>query len=100
MKLGIHIDKRKIARLCLRRRVKELSLFGSVLREDFRPDSDVDILIRFRPGEPHSLLDWMDLVDELKAIFGRPVDPVTDRGLRKFERREEILESRQVLYAG
>lgn len=99
MKFRIPIDKRKIARLCSRRKVKELSLFGSVLREDFRPDSDIDILIRFNPGAPLSLRDWMDLVDELKAIFGRPVDPVTDRGLRNFKSREEILESRQVLYA-
>lgn len=99
MKFRIPIDKRKIARLCSRRKVKELSLFGSVLREDFRPDSDIDILIRFTPDAQHSLLDWMDLVDELKTVFGRPVDPVTDRGLRRYQQRKEILESRQVLYA-
>lgn len=100
MRPRIHINKRKIARLCARRQVKELSLFGSVLREDFRPDSDIDILITFRENAPLSLLDWMDLVDELKAIFGRRVDPVTERGLRKYLRRREILKTREVIYAG
>lgn len=79
--------------------LSELSLFGSVLREDFGPDSDVDVLVTFVPNAPWSLFDWVDMVDELKAIFGRDVDLVEKEGLRNPFRRHAILTTREIIYA-
>jgi len=74
-------------------------LFGSVLREDFRPESDVDVLVSFDPDIPWSLFDWIDMIEELQEIFGREVDLVEKSGLRNPFRRREILDNRQVVYA-
>jgi uncharacterized protein len=74
-------------------------LFGSVLRENFGPDSDVDVLISFEPEIPWSLFDWIDMVKELQAILGREVDVVEKSGLRNPFRRQTILTNRRVVYA-
>ncbi|MBM4285329.1 MAG: nucleotidyltransferase family protein [Deltaproteobacteria bacterium] len=100
MNSAISIDREKIAAFCRKWRIAELSLFGSVLRGDFRPDSDVDVLVSFEPEIPWSLFDWLDMIDELKAIFGREVDLVEKSGLRNPFRRYEILSHRQVVYGG
>ena len=89
----------RIAAFCYRWKIAEFSLFGSVLREDFRPDSDIDVLIEFAPDAAWSLFDRVDMIDELKAIFGRDVDLVSKRGLRNPFRRKAILSTRQVIYA-
>ena len=88
-----------IAAFCEKWKITELSLFGSVLRDDFGPDSDVDVLVSFAPGAPWSLWDWGNMMDELKAITGREVDLVEKEGLRNPFRRHAILTSRQVIYA-
>jgi predicted nucleotidyltransferase len=89
----------RIAAFCELWKIKELSLFGSVLRDDFRPDSDVDVLIAFEPNVPWSLFDWVEMIDEFKDIFGRKVDLVEAAGLTNPFRRHAILNSKRVLYA-
>jgi uncharacterized protein len=88
-----------LAKLCRRWRVRELSLFGSVLRGDCRPDSDVDVLVVFDPDAPWSLFDLLDFRDELSRLFGRAVDLVEERALRNPFRRESILATRKLVYA-
>lgn len=88
-----------LATFCRKWRVQELSLFGSALRDDFRPDSDIDVLVELQPGHGLSLYDWVDMIDELKVIFGREVDLVSKRGLKNPIRRDEILRTARVLYA-
>jgi predicted nucleotidyltransferase len=99
MKIAISLEKEKIEDFCRRWKIAEFSLFGSVLREDFGSESDVDVLVSFSPDIPWSLFDWIDMIDELKEIFGREVDLVEKSGLRNPFRRREILQNRQVVYA-
>ena len=89
-----------IEALCHKWMVREFSLFGSVLRDDFRSDSDIDVLVSFQPEHPWSLFDLLDMQDELSALLGRPVDLVTKGSLRNPFQRHEILTTRRVLYAG
>jgi hypothetical protein len=96
---NLEINQERIKEFCQRWKIAEFSLFGSVLREDFNPESDVDVLISFEPDIPWSLFDWVDMVEELKNIFGRDVDLVETSGLRNPFRRKEILSRRQVIYA-
>lgn len=93
------IDREQISAFCAKWKIKEFSLFGSVLREDFRPDSDVDVLVTFEPDAPWDLWDWVDIIDELKIIFGREVDLVDEEALKNPYRRKSILATKQVIYA-
>ena len=95
----LEIDSELISEFCRKWRVVELSIFGSALRKDFGPDSDVDVLVSLEPDAPWSLFEWLDMIDELKQMFGRDVDLVEVSGLRNPFRRHEILNHRQVLYA-
>lgn len=88
----------KIAEFCRKWKVRRFSLFGFVLREDFGPDSDVDVLVSFQPDSTWNLLDMVDMHDELVTLFGREVDLVEEEGLRNPFRRSSILSTRQVLY--
>jgi len=100
--MGIpHIDvaKDRIAEFCRKWRVREFSLFGSVLRDDFGPDSDVDVLVVLAEDAPWDLFDWVDMIEELKVIFGREVDLVDKTAIRNPFRRHSILQSHQVIYA-
>ncbi|HEY9073231.1 MAG TPA: nucleotidyltransferase family protein, partial [Desulfobaccales bacterium] len=97
--LPINLDTQRIAEFCRRWIINEFALFGSVLREDFRPDSDIDVLISFEPDIPWSLFEWVDMIEELRVILGREVDLVEKSGLRNPFRRREILSNRQVIYA-
>jgi predicted nucleotidyltransferase len=101
-KLGQNIDRVVLTSICARFKVKELSLFGSSARGDFRPDSDVDILVDFLPDETPSLFDMVELREELKALFGREVDLVSKDALLKHHntiRKKSILEKTEMLYA-
>ena len=98
-KARIDVPMDRIADFCRKWQVTELSLFGSVLRDDFGPESDVDVLVVFLPGAPWSLFDLVDMREELAAVFGRDVDLVEKRGLRNPFRRHSILTTREVLYA-
>lgn len=102
MKQGIEIPREKIVEFCRRWRIEELSIFGSALREDFRPDSDVDVLVRFSPGFRWGLFDMVRMEGELKAILGRDVDLVERSALehsRNYVRRKAILSNLEPIYA-
>lgn len=94
----IEVPKDQITDFCRRWKISELALFGSVLREDFGPDSDLDVLVSLEPDAPWSLFEWVDMIDELEAIFGRKVDLVEKSGLRNPFRRHGILRNREILY--
>jgi predicted nucleotidyltransferase len=79
--------------------VTELALFGSALRDDFGPESDVDLLVTFDPGAPWSLFDLVEMREELAEVFGREVDLVEKKALRNPFRRRAILDSSRTLYA-
>jgi hypothetical protein len=89
----------QIEAFCRRWQIVELALFGSVLRDDFRPDSDVDVLVTFAPDARVSLWDWGEMLNELRAIFRRSVDLVEKAALRNPFRRRSILSTYQVIYA-
>jgi len=100
MSPNIPIDRDKIAEFCQRWKITELSLFGSVLRDDFRPDSDVDVLVTFAADARWSLFDLVDVQEELTGILGRQVDLTEKKGLHNPFRRYEILRTKEVVYAG
>jgi predicted nucleotidyltransferase len=95
----LDIDRQEIREFSRRWRVKELSLFGSVLREDFGPESDVDVLVSFEPGAPWTLWDLSRMREELEGIFGREVDLVEQEGLKNPFRRRAILTTKRLIYA-
>jgi predicted nucleotidyltransferase len=95
----ISVSEEQIASLCTKWRVRELSFFGSVLRDDFSPESDVDVLVSFEPGAPWSLWDLMEMKGELEALFGRSVDLVEKEAMRNPWRKRRILDTREVVYA-
>ena len=95
----ITIPAEAVAAFCRKWKIEELAIFGSVLRRDFRPDSDVDVLVDFAKEHGWSLYDIVDMEDELKQMFGRKIDLVMKGGLKNPIRRRQILETRQVLYA-
>lgn len=95
---AIEIPRDRVAEFCGRWRVTEFALFGSVLREDFGPDSDVDVLVSFDSGAPWSLWHLIDMQDELNGIFGRRVDLVEKKAIRNPIRRREILSTHRVIH--
>ena len=100
-KVKIRIPKSKIVAFCKRWNVSEFALFGSVLRPDFRPESDVDILISFLPDAHVTLFDMARMQTELQTIFKREVDLISKRGVensRNYLRRKNILNSAQVIH--
>ena len=96
---NIDLPQEKITVFCQRRKVVELALFGSVLRDDFRPNSDIDVLVTFTPDCGWSLFDLAQMQEELKDIFQREVDIVEKEGLRNPFRRHEILNHMEIVYA-
>lgn len=93
------VDDKLIQDFCRKWRVVEFALFGSVLRDDFTPNSDVDVLLTFQPNAPWDLWDMVDMREELKEIFGREVDLVEKAALKNPFRKKEILENMKVIYA-
>jgi hypothetical protein len=101
MTARIQVDPARIAEFCRKWKITEFALFGSALREDFRPDSDVDVLVTFAPDATWSLFDLVDMQEELKQILGRDVDLVEREAIEKSEnyiRRRHILSSLETLY--
>ena len=97
----IAFDRTAVAEYCHRWKIRELALFGSVLRDDFRPDSDVDVLVSFQPDAEWGLLEHATMQEELAALLGRKVDLVTRRAVERNNnsvRREAILGSAEVLH--
>lgn len=103
MKLkNLEISLENIKAFCDRWQVIEFALFGSVLRDDFCPDSDIDVMVQFDPNAHPTFLSLEQMEAELKSIFYRKVDLITRQGIetsRNYLRRQEILSSAQVIYA-
>ena len=99
MPTRIDIDRERIAAFCSKWRITELGLFGSVLREDFGPESDIDVLVTFSDDAPWSLLDIVTMRDELAGMLNRPVDIVEKKALVNPYRRRRILSSCEVIHA-
>ena len=95
----IAIDRQKIAEFCRKHHIRKLSLFGSVLRDDFRPNSDVDVLVEFEPGHTLGLIGMAGLELELSAMLGRQADVRTPAEISRYF-RQRVLESAEVQYAG
>ena len=93
------IPKHKIADFCRKWKVIEFAFFGSILSKDFRPDSDIDILVSFSVDVKWSLFDIVRMQNELNEIFGREVDLVEKDAIRNPFRRHSILRSKKVIYA-
>jgi predicted nucleotidyltransferase len=96
---AMEIPGDKITLFCRQWKVRELALFGSALRNDFRSDSDVDVLVSFFEDARWSLFDMVNMADELSSVFGRPVDLVEKEALRNPFRRQSILTTRKIIYA-
>ena len=98
--LKLKVPRRKLAAFCRRYRIQKLAFFGSVLRDDFKSTSDVDVLIEFKKGYTPGLA-FFAMPDELKKILGRDVDLLTYKGVKSSRnpiRRKAILDSAQVYY--
>ncbi|MDW8212157.1 MAG: nucleotidyltransferase domain-containing protein [Roseiflexaceae bacterium] len=101
MPLQIDLPREAIADFCRRWRIVEFAIFGSALRDDFRPDSDVDILVTFEPGVQWTFQQWLTMVRELEEMFARKVDLV-ERSLveqsENYIRRKHILSHLERIY--
>ncbi len=96
---SLTFDESKLSAICLKWKIAELSLFGSALRDDFAPDSDVDLAVKFEPDSHWSLWDFYTLQEELEELFGREVDLVEVEGIINPIRKRNIMNSLQVVYA-
>lgn len=94
----LSLSQDQLAEFCRRNHIRKLSLFGSILREDFTPESDVDMLVEFEPGARVSLFDLVGMEIELSEALGRKVDLNTPQDLSRFFRRKVLAEA-QVQYA-
>ena len=102
MTLGISVDDRAVAEFCRRWQITDLAFFGSVLRDDFRPDSDVDVLVTFSDDAYWSLLDHIAMEEELSRLLGRKVDLVSRRAIERSKnwvRKNAILSRTEPIYA-
>ncbi len=95
---GIDIPKDKIANFCRENHIRKLSLFGSILREDFHPESDVDMLVEFEPGHRIGFIGLAGLELELSKMLGRKVDLRTPAELSRYF-RDEVKKNAEVQYA-
>ena len=101
MTARIAIPTEGLAAFCERWQVTEMALFGSVLRDDFGPGSDIDVLVTFKDGARHTLFNMVEMEEELKALFGREVDLVSRRGIERSSnhlRRKAILGSAEAIH--
>jgi predicted nucleotidyltransferase len=97
MSVRISIPRGEIAAFCRRNHIRKLSLFGSVLRDNFGPESDVDMLVEFEPGARISLFDMAALEIELAELVGRKVDLRTPEELSRYF-RQQVIETAERLY--
>jgi len=101
MSIHIPVNPEKIASFCRRWKIAHLAFFGSVLRNDFRSDSDVDVLVSFAPGAEWSLFDHIAMEEELSDLLGRKADLVSRRAVERSDnwiRREAILSTAETFY--
>ncbi len=98
----LSVCKETIADFCRKWQIVEFALFGSVLRDDFQPDSDVDVLVTFSPDSDWGIEHLLDMKEELQALFGRAVDLVEKRLVEEshnYIRRKHILSHMEAVYA-
>ncbi len=96
----IEIPRERIAELCRQRHIRWLALFGSVLRDDFRPESDVDVLVEFEPGQRYTYFTLAQIEDDLSSLLlGRKVDLHVSKSLHPFL-RDKVLGQAEALYDG
>ncbi len=93
----IQIDRNRLAGFCQERGIRRLAFFGSVLRPDFRPDSDVDVLVEFEPGRTPDLFTMAEMQLDLSELLGRRVDLRTPRDLSRYF-RDDVVQSAEVQY--
>jgi uncharacterized protein len=101
MTLAIALPQASIQEFCAHWQIIELSVFGSILRDDFRPDSDIDMLVSFAPTANWGLLEHSQMQQELEAMLGRSVDLISKRAIERSSnwiRRHEILSTAQTIY--
>ncbi len=98
MTAHVHLDRDAIADFCKKHHIRKLSLFGSVLRDDFRPDSDVDMLVEFEPGTRVGYFGLAGMEIELTEMIGRKVDLRTPGELSRYF-RQQVIDEAQELYA-
>jgi uncharacterized protein len=96
---NVHLDRQALEAFCRKWRIRELSIFGSAVRDDFSPESDLDFLITFEPAAGWDLFDLVTMKEEMESICGRPVDLVEAEALRNPWRKYEILKTREIVYA-
>lgn len=94
----IQFNREELAAFCRKWRIRELSLFGSALRDDFGPESDLDFLVSFEPEAGWDLWDLVAMREDLIALAGRDVDMAVKEALRNPYRRKEILSNRKVIH--
>lgn len=99
MNAQVHLDKDALAAFCRKWRIRELSIFGSALRDDFGPESDLDFLVSFEQEAGWDLWDLVTMREDLISIACRDVDMVVKEALRNPYRRKEILSNREVIHA-
>jgi predicted nucleotidyltransferase len=97
MVVHISVSQEKLVEFCQRHHIRRLAFFGSVLRDDFRPDSDVDVLVEFAPGHTPGLITLAGMEIELSELLGRKADMRTPADLSRYF-RQEVLDSAQVQY--
>ena len=98
MAARITVNKEQRAEFCRKNGICKLSFFGSVLRDDFRPDSDIDVLVEFEPGVRIGLFGMSGLQEELADLIGRPVDLRTPEDLSRYF-RDEVIDVAELQYA-
>ena len=98
MSVQIDIPEDRIAEFCRQNGIQGLSLFGSVLRDDFTPESDIDVLVEFKPGRTPGLAFFGSIPDDLSEILGRRVDLNTAQCLSPYF-RQKTLEEAEIIYA-
>lgn len=99
-KIKIRVPRKKLEEFCRRNHIRKLAFFGSVLRDDFGPDSDIDVLVEFEPGHTPGFA-FVSMAEELEKILGHEVDLLTFKGVEKSRnpiRRKAILESARIYY--
>jgi predicted nucleotidyltransferase len=96
---NIPMPLEQIKAFCDKYGVEEFALFGSVLRDDFTPESDVDVMLKFKPGHGFTFENTPDIQDDLERLFGRPVDVIEKGHIRNPFRRHSIMSKHRVVYA-
>lgn len=101
-KLQLNVPESEIAAFCQKWSIEEFAFFGSAIRDDFNLNSDIDILVTFKPEAKWTLFDHVDMQDELRTLFGRKVVLVSRKGIERSQnhiRRRKIINSARVMYA-